>query len=340
MLPLQKLGTRIGLCVVAWIVPLLFVGTGAFAADKQATGETETAIRANVDAFVKAYNAGDAKAVAALFTPEGQLINENDQTTQGRDAIEHAFAAVFTASPKGHVDVHVGSIRVFGSALAVETGTTSVVDKPGADPDVTHYTVVHMKSLDGKWQMAFARDTSVSQDENTASPSEPVAAQGAKEAAAAPANATGSASYEKLKPLAWMIGNWIDEGEESVVISSCKWSADRNFLLQNVEVRREGRDALTIRQRIGWDPIARQIRAWVFDSNGGFGESYWRQSGHSWRAIKTGVGPDGVRSSSVDIMTPNGKDAYTWQSVDRVAGMQKLPPLEVKVVRKPPEPTK
>ena len=116
--------------------------------------------------------------------------------------------------------------------------------------------------------------------------------------------------------------------------------ADRNFILQNVEVRREGRDALTIRQRIGWDPITRQIRAWVFDSNGGYGESYWTQTGHAWRARKTGVGPDGTRSSSIDIMTPTGKDSYTWQSTDRIVGMQKLPPLEVKVVRKPPEPTK
>jgi uncharacterized protein (TIGR02246 family) len=304
------------------------------AADETANREAEAAIRANVDAFVQAYNHGNAQAIANLFTPEGQLIDENDHTTHGHDAIEHAFADVFKASPAGRIEVNVDSIRFFGSALAVETGTTKVVDKPGAEPDVTHYTVLHTKSLEGKWLMTFARDTSVSTDENTSSPSEPVASQGPTEAG------PPQGSFEKLKPLSWMIGNWIDEGEESVVISSCKWSPDKNFILQNVEVRREGHEALTIRQRIGWDPIAGRMRAWIFDSNGGYGESLWTQDGRSWRVRKTGVRPDGTRSSSVDILTPTGHDSYTWQSTNRVVGKEKLPPIEVKVVRKPPEPTK
>ena len=335
MLPLRRLHRTIRLCfALALASVVVAAAASAIAADAQAAREAEAAIRANVDAFVKAYNAGDAKAIAQLFTPEGQLIDENDHTTQGHDAIEHVFADVFKTSPEGRIEVDVKSIRVSGSALAVETGTTKVVDKPGADPDVTHYTVVHMKSLDGKWQMAFAHDTSASTDENTASPSEPVASQGPAEGAAKATN------YEKLKPLSWMIGNWIDEGDDSIVISSCKWSADKNFLLQNVEVRREGHDALTIRQRIGWDPIASRIRAWIFDSNGGYGESYWAQVGGTWHIRKTGVRPDGTRSIATDLLIPTGKDAYIWRSVDRMLGTQKLPPLEVKVVRKAPEPTK
>ena len=217
-------------------------GAGA-AADENANREAEAAIRANIEAFVQAYNHGNAQAIANLFTSEGQLIDENDHTTHGHDAIEHAFADVFKASPAGRIEVNVDSIRFFGSALAVETGTTKVVDKPGAEPDVTHYTVLHTKSLEGKWLMTFARDTSVSTDENTSSPSEPVASQGPTEAA------TQQGNFAKLKPLSWMIGNWIDEGEESVVISSCKWSPDKNFILQSVEVRREGHEALTMRQR-------------------------------------------------------------------------------------------
>jgi uncharacterized protein (TIGR02246 family) len=335
MLPLHKLHRPIRLRFALALAPVVVaVAACAVAADAQAAREAEAAIRANVDAFVKAYNAGDAKAIAQLFTPEGQLIDENDHTTQGHDAIEHAFADVFKKSPQGRIEVDVKSVRLSGSALAVETGTTKVVDTPGADADVTHYTVVHMKSLDGKWQMAFAHDTSVSTEENTASPSAAVASQGPSDGAAK------SANYEKLKPLSWMIGNWIDEGDDSIVISSCKWSDDKNFLLQNVEVRREGRDALTIRQRIGWDPIAGRIRAWIFDSNGGYGESYWSQFGTTWRIRKTGVRPDGTRSVANDMLIPTGKDAYIWRSDDRTAGAQKLPPLEVKVVRKAPEPTK
>ncbi len=100
----------------------------------EANREAEAAIRANVDAFVQAYNQGNAQTIANLFTPEGQLIDENDHTTHGHDAIEHAFADVFKAAPAGRIEVNVDSVRFFGSALAVETGTTKVVDKPGAEP--------------------------------------------------------------------------------------------------------------------------------------------------------------------------------------------------------------
>jgi uncharacterized protein (TIGR02246 family) len=331
MSPRPQFQSRTRILFVSWFAPLLVVCMAPHAtADDQATRAAEAAIRANVDAFVKAYNARDAKAIAALFTPEGQLLDENDHTTHGRDAIEHAFASVFAGSPQGRIEVHVGSIRLFGSALAVETGTTHVIDRPGAEPDVTRYTVVHTKSLDGKWKMAFARDTPATQEENASASSEPAAGT----SGAQPAN------FERLKPLSWLVGNWIDEGDESVEISSCKWSADKNFLLQNIEVRREGRDALTIHQRIGWDPIARRIRAWLFDSDGGYGESIWTQVGDHWQLTATGVRPDGTRSSSLNLLTPTGKDSYTWQSTNRVVGSRKLPPIEIKVVRKPPEPTK
>jgi len=35
-----------------------------------------------------------------------------------------------------------------------------------------------------------------------------------------------------------------------------------------------------------------------------------------------------------------GKDAYVYRTRDRIVGDDVLPPMEVKVVRKPPEPKK
>jgi len=51
------------------------------AKEKHATDEA--AIRANIEAFVKAYNAGDAKAIAALFTPDGQIEDKDGDQTEG-----------------------------------------------------------------------------------------------------------------------------------------------------------------------------------------------------------------------------------------------------------------
>ena len=145
---------------------------------------------------------------------------------------------------------------------------------------------------------------------------------------------------ERLKPLEWMIGDWIDEGSESIVLSSCKWSADKNYILQNIEVRMQGRDALDLNQRIGWDPITKRIKSWVFDSDGGYGESFWTQNGDHWVVKATGVRRDGTTSSAINVITPTSKDSYTWRSTDRVVGTEKVPAVEVKVVRKPPEPAK
>jgi hypothetical protein len=38
-----------------------------------------------------------------------------------------------------------------------------------------------------------------------------------------------------------------------------------------------------------------------------------------------------------NIYTLQGKDSYTWRTTDRIIGGDVLPPVEVKVVRKPPE---
>src|SRR5262249_52669870 len=65
----------------------------------------EAAIRANIDAFVKAYNAGDAKAVAALFTPDAQAEDKDGGVTEGRDAIQQVFADLFAENPKLKTEV-------------------------------------------------------------------------------------------------------------------------------------------------------------------------------------------------------------------------------------------
>jgi hypothetical protein len=136
-----------------------------------------------------------------------------------------------------------------------------------------------------------------------------------------------------------MIGDWIDESHESVVLTSCHWTASKNYILQEIKVRMRGRDAMDLSQRIGWDPLTKQIKSWVFDSEGGYGESIWTPDGDRWLVKATAVRRDGVTASATNVFTPTSDDSYTWRSVDRVLGHDVQPPLEIKVVRKPPEPT-
>src|SRR5262249_50569662 len=147
-----------------------------------------------------------------------------------------------------------------------------------------------------------------------------------------------ASAQEQLRALAWLVGDWVDDGGNTVVVSSCRWSKDRNFLLQDFKLEVNGRDAMDVTQRIGWDPLAKQIHSWVFDSEGGSGESLWTPDGKGWIIKATGVRPDGTTASATNQLVPTGRDGYVWRSVDRVVAGERQPPTEVKVVRKPPEP--
>jgi uncharacterized protein (TIGR02246 family) len=275
------------------------------AADRSAD---EAAIRANVAQFVKAYNAGDAKAVAALFTPDAQIVDKEGNAAEGREAIAQTFADLFAATPQKRIEVFVDSIRFVGADLAMEVGSTKETPAPNEPPEYDRYTVLHVKR-DGKWQMALARD----------------------EEGPAPT------CHEELRPLAWLVGEWVDDGGSTVVLSSCRWSEDGSFLLQDFKLRVNGEDAMNVTQRIGWDPVAKRIRSWVFDSEGGFGESVWTRNDDGWIIKATGVRPDGTTASATNVLIPTGTDGYVWRSTDRVVADEPQPGLEVKVVRKPPD---
>jgi uncharacterized protein (TIGR02246 family) len=268
----------------------------------------EEAIRANIATFIKAYNAHDPKAISALFTPNGQIVDEQGMATEGRTEIERAFKDLFSDSPKKQIEVNVESLGFIGPNLAVEKGTTKET-APGETPEYDRYTVLHVKQ-DGKWLMALAQDS----DGDAPTP------------------------QEQLQALAWLVGEWVDDDGSSVVNSTCRWSEDGNFLLQDFNQQLKGQNAMKVNQRIGWDPIAKQIRSWVFDSEGGYGESFWTRDGDTWLIKATGVSGDGKIGTATNTLVPAGKDAYVWRSRDRIVGDDVADPIEIKVVRKPPQP--
>ena len=106
-----------------------------------------------------------------------------------------------------------------------------------------------------------------------------------------------------------MLGDWIDEGPMSVVRVNCRWSEDGNFLIRTFTVKHQGKDVMTVTQRIGWDPAARQIRSWEFDSEGGFGEGRWGGDGDRWVIKHTATRPEGTTVSATKRWSGNGP---TW----------------------------
>jgi uncharacterized protein (TIGR02246 family) len=270
----------------------------------------EKAIRLAVEAFAKAYNAGDAKAIALLFVADGEIVSEEGQSTQGREGIRQVFAGIFKEHPKTHMDLAVGSVRFIGLDMAVEDGTATVIHAPDEPAQRGPYTMVHVVQ-GGKWLVASARDL----------PDETPAPE------------------EQLKQLEWMIGDWVDESPDALVVTSYRWTDNHCYILSEFKVQTGGRPVMTGSQRIGWDPLARKIRSWVFDSEGGFGEAIWTQEGNRWIVKRTGVTRDGKIASSTNIITRVSKDRMIWQSRDRIVGGDKTPDIEeIPITRKPPPP--
>ena len=71
-----------------------------------------------------------------------------------------------------------------------------------------------------------------------------------------------------------MLGEWVNESDDAIVLTICKWSKDGNFLLREFDIKIEDKVALSGTQQIAWDPQQKQFRLWVFDTGGGFGDGH------------------------------------------------------------------
>ena len=275
-----------------------------------ARGEDEAAIKALLDAFTKAFNAGDATAAAATYSETAIVVDEHGDRIEGRAAIKDQLAASFAESPRTTIAIEVDALRFLGPETAIEIGRTTITPAPGAgSPEKTRFTAVYVKT-GGQWLQSAVRDE-VSHD---------------------------LTPHDRLKELEWMVGDWVNESQDAVVNTTCKWTADGNFLVREFTMKTQGQPVLSGTQRIGWDPVRHQIKTWIFDSEGGYGEGYWTRDGDRWLIKTDGVRQDGKHASATNIITRLGKDRASWQSVDRTVGSAAVPGVdEFTIVRKPPE---
>ena len=306
---------------LALLLPVGWVGTRSAHAQAQAGGKPdaaaapgtqsadEKAVRAVDDAFVREYNKGDTKALAALFTDDAEIFEADGARYQGRDLIARAFTDTFAVSKGARIALEVASIRFLTPDVAKEEGRSVVTPVEGM-PVPRFYTVLFVKR-EGKWLMASVREEP-----------DPVVRP-----------------HDRLKELEWMVGDWVDESSDHIVKVGCRWSTDGNFLLRNFNIQRGGKPVMSVTQRVGWDPVAGEFRSWEFDSEGGFGEGRWARDSARWVVKETGVRPDGTTASSTRITQRQSPDQVRWTLVDRVVAGETVPGEDTSLLtRVPPVP--
>lgn len=270
----------------------------------------EQAIRGIHDALVKAYAADDAKAVAAHFGKEAEYINSQGGIFQGRAEIEQRLSDYMADHPGCQLESQIDAIRFVSPMVALVDGITNVIHEESG-PTHCHFAAVYVKA-DGKWELASVRDRALS----------PM-----------------HLHEDQLGQLDFLLGDWIDEDAHSVVSFSCKATDNGKFLLRAFALKISGQDVMSGSQRIGWDPINEQLRTWIFDSEGGFAEGFWEQSGDDWMLHAIGVTAAGEVASGSSIYKIVDDHTMTWQAVDHEVGGCRMPDSPVyTLTRRAPSP--
>ena len=294
--------SRLGIAVAA---ALAFVFASAHAAEPKHPAATKTTspeaeIRDTAAAFVKAFNRGDAAAVAAQWTAEGTAADADGTIFKGRKAIEDEYAKLFKRHPEARITVAVKSIEFPAPGVAVEDGISQVAAQQAAPPQVARYTAVHVKT-EGKWLVASVRESNV-----------PLAS-----------------NFDRVESLGWLVGTWTARRDGTKVHTTVRWIANNSFLEREYSVSTDGIVTSSGRQIIGWDPKAGQIRSWSFDGAGGHGTGLWKTTPEGWQIEQSGVTADGTPTASRDLLirVPGDDNVLGWRSVARTAGQTRLPDM-------------
>jgi uncharacterized protein (TIGR02246 family) len=281
------------------IIPLLFIALSASVVSGQDGVEIspdEVQVRAAIDGYLKAINSGDASSAAEYWSETGQMVSSDGSRLEGKADIQKDLESYLNENQRLQVSLSSVSIRFLTPTVAMEEGLASIVSAD-AEPSSSTYQAIHVKK-DGQWKLESLRET-----ENVVPPS----------------------NHDQLKELAWMIGEWVDQDDATSIETSCQWTSNGNFMTRSFTVTAGDAIEMEGTQVIGWDPQRNQIRSWVFDSDGGFGEGSWTRSGDQWTVKNKFHLPDGRQGKSTNTFTYVDEDTFKWQSKNRSVGEERLP---------------
>jgi uncharacterized protein (TIGR02246 family) len=270
----------------------------------------EEALQKRAEAFVATFNKGDAKALAAFFTADADVVDPEGHHINGRKAIEQAYHKFFAENKGAKLYVQITSVRVPRPDLAVEDGLTEVVLPNGAPPSSARYTVVYVKN-EGEWCLESVREA----------------------IAVPPTNA------EHFQDLAFLAGDWEQDSAGGSSKASYSWAAQGNFLVNHFDLTMQDIPVAGGVQWLGWDAAQKKVRAWAFLFNGGFAESVWNKDdkdGDKYKITITATTRDGQKVTATNHFTKIDPDHYSMHFVDRTIDGKPLPdekPIKMRRVR-------
>ena len=150
------------------------------------TAAAENPVRETLDAYIAAYNQKDAAKLVEFFTSDGTLIDSENVSTRGREAIAQEFSEGFAERSSYTLQAKIDRIRLITPDVAQAEGVAQLVSPKEAT--IANQFVVLLARQGEAWKIVEIREY--------------------------PAPAESVTPYERLKELEWMVGDWVDESDD------------------------------------------------------------------------------------------------------------------------------
>lgn len=248
-------------------------------------GDEKEAIRKSSREYAEAFNKGDAKAIAAMWTENGEYRDEDGEPAVGRAAIEKLHAEFFKANPGVTIELLVKSIRFPSKDLAVEEGLVRQTRGTKEMPTSTSYVAIHVRE-GGAWKLALSSEA--------------------------------GGDVNRLENLEWLLGEWTTKTPDGALTFAFTKDEKKPVITGTFTKTPTGKEPVAGSVRIAFDPELGTVRSWGFEDDGAHSQGVWSNDGKSWLIEIRGVLGNGTPFSETIVLRRVGKDAITWRAIDRI----------------------
>lgn len=285
------------LLIAATGITVLFAA-GRPAATAPEPGD-EAAIRREVAAYVKAFNAGDAEGMLAVWAADGEYVDPAGVSTRGSDNLGALFARCLHDNPRARVEITTRAVRVLKQGVALHDGT-SVMTRPDGESETIPFSAVWVKA-DGRWAVQLVHNL------------------------AAPAPGP-EARTPAVADLGWLVGEW--SADECGATLTARWMDGEKFLAIDYTVCGTDGRAVSVAHVIGIDPTTGWLKSWAFETaRGGCGAGFWQRDRDTWTVGLAGATGDGHSAEATHVWSVVDADTFTLRAVNREVAGTELPDL-------------
>lgn len=274
--------------------------------DTKISEQAEEDIKNLTRDYIQAFNEHDADKLANFWDDKARYTNlSTRETLQGKDEITNYFRDDLKDSTDSKLNIIIENIKLDDTGKAIEKGTAVTTFKDM--PEQKSAFIAEWTYVNDAWKLQKVLEVDL-QNPPT--------------------------HYEQLKDLEWLVGKWNGKHEYSELSLNADWKENKNFLMQNFNINVLGQKNLDLKQIIGWDPLRKQVRSWMIDSDGGFGEGFWNKVDDHWYVSMSFILPDGRKASATHIYKKVDNNTFTFASQDRDVDGKILPNVKPFTINK------